>query len=61
MKQEQVYNENELTAMLDALNDVIYKLESIYNSSDDRAEILWNLEQLGKIENLLNQLKEENQ
>lgn len=61
MKQEQVYNENELTAMLDALNDVIYKLESIYNSSDDRAEILWQLEQLGKIENLLNQLKEENQ
>lgn len=61
MKQEQVYNENELNAMLDALNDVIYKSESIYNSSDDRAEILWQLEQLGKIENLLNQLKEENQ
>ena len=53
MNQEQIYNENELDAMLDALQDAMYKLESIYNSHDDRQEIDWHINQLTKIENLL--------
>lgn len=52
------YTTKEIDSMLFALYDVIYKLESIYNSeNDDREEILWNLNQLTKIENLLYNLK----
>lgn len=43
--------------MLSALDDAIYKLESIYNSTDDREEIMWHLDQLNKLENLLIELK----
>ena len=57
MSQEQAYNENELNNMLDALQDAMYKLESIYNSHDDREEIEWHINQLSKIENLLINLK----
>lgn len=57
MSQEQTYNENELNAMLDALQDAMYKLESIYNSHDDREEIESHINQLTKIENLLINLK----
>lgn len=57
MKQEQAYNENELDAMLDALQDAMYKLECFYNSDDDRNDIAEQLEQLNKIENLLIYLK----
>jgi len=57
MNQEQIYNENELNNMIDALQDAMYKLECAYNSDDDRNDIVWNIEQLDKIENLLNQLK----
>lgn len=53
MNQEQIYNENELNDMLDALQDAMYKLECAYNSDDDRNEIVWHLEQLNKIEILL--------
>ena len=51
------YTTKEIDLMLFALYDVIYKLESIYNSNDDREEILWHLNQLDKIENLLYNLK----
>ena len=51
------HNENELKDMLEALQDAMYKLECAYNSDDDRNDIVWNIEQLDKIENLLNQLK----
>ena len=57
MKQEQAYNENELDAMLNALQEAMYKLESIYNSHDDREEIESHINQLTKIENLLIELK----
>lgn len=51
------YTTKEIDLMLFALYDVIYKLENIYNSNDDREEILWHLNQLTKIENLLYNLK----
>lgn len=51
------YTVKEIDLMLSALDDAIYKLESIYNSNDDREEILWHLNQLDKIANLLNNLK----
>lgn len=51
------HNENELNDMLEALQDAMYKLESMYNSTDDRNEILWHLTQLNKLENLLIELK----
>ena len=51
------YTTKEIDLMLFALYDAIYKLESIYNSNDDREEILWHLNQLDKIENLLYNLK----
>lgn len=51
------HNENELNDMLEALQDAMYKLESMYNSNDDRNEIVWHLTQLNKLENLLIELK----
>lgn len=58
MNQEKAYNENELNNMIDALQDAVYKLECFYNSDiDDRNDIVWNIEQLDKIENLLINLK----
>jgi len=39
--------------MIDALQDAMYKLEVMYNNSDDRATIMWHMQQLSKIENLL--------
>lgn len=60
MNQEQAYNENELDAMLDALQDAMYQLECFYNSDvDDRESFVEQLEQLNKIENLLIYLKDE--
>ncbi len=44
---------SQLEEMRDALQDAMYKLEVMYNHSDDRATIMWHLEQLTKIENLL--------
>ena len=59
MTQEKTYNENELQDMIDALQDVAYKLEAIYNNDEDRVAVLWQMEQLDKIENLLIYLKDE--
>lgn len=59
MTQEKTYNENELQDMIDALQDVAYKLETIYNNNEDRVAVLWQMEQLDKIENLLIYLKDE--
>jgi hypothetical protein len=39
--------------MVEALQDAMYKLESLYNSDEDRNDIMWTLQQLTKIENLL--------
>jgi hypothetical protein len=50
---EDAYNENELESMVEALQDAMYKLESLYNSDKDRNDIVWTLQQLTKIENLL--------
>ncbi len=51
---EDAYNENELEGMIEALQDAMYKLECFYNSDiDDRDDIVWTLQQLTKIENLL--------
>jgi hypothetical protein len=50
---EDAYNENELESMVEALQDAMYKLESLYNSDEDRNDIVWTLQQLTKIENLL--------
>jgi hypothetical protein len=50
---EDAYNENELESMVEALQDAMYKLESLYNSDEDRNDIMWTLQQLTKIENLL--------
>lgn len=48
------HNENELKDMLEALQDAMYKLECAYNSDvDDRNEIVWHLQQLTKLEELL--------
>ena len=58
MTQEKNYNE--LQDMIDALQDVAYKLESIYNNDEDRTAVLWQMRQLDKIENLLIYLKNEN-
>lgn len=58
MTQEKTYNENELQDMIDALQDVAYKLETIYNNDEDRVAVLWQMEQLDKIENLLIYLKD---
>lgn len=44
---------SELQDMIDALQDAMYKLEVMYNNSDDRATIMWHMQQLSKIENLL--------
>jgi hypothetical protein len=44
---------SQLEEMRDALQDAMYKLEVMYNHSDDRTTIMWHLEQLTKIENLL--------
>lgn len=44
---------SELQDMIDALQDAMYKLEVMYNQSDDRATIMWHMQQLSKIENLL--------
>lgn len=61
MIQEQIYNENELDAMLDALHDAIDELELNLNTVDDMPEsrqaYIEQLEQLNKISNLLNSLK----
>lgn len=58
MNQEKAYNENELENMIDALHQAMYKLESYYNSEyDDRDDILWNINELTKVENLLINLK----
>jgi hypothetical protein len=58
MTQEKNYNE--LQDMIDALQDVAYKLEAFYNSEEDRTAVLWQMRQLDKIENLLIYLKNEN-
>jgi hypothetical protein len=50
---EDTYNENELESMVEALQDAMYKLESLYNSDEDRNDIMWTLQQLSKIESLL--------
>jgi hypothetical protein len=61
MSQEKAYNENELDAMLDALHDAIDELELNLNTVDDMPEArqayIEQLEQLSKITNLLNSLK----
>ena len=61
LKQEQIYNENELDAMLDALHDAIDELElnlnTVYDMPEARQAYIEQLEQLSKINNLLNQLK----
>lgn len=61
MIQEQIYNENEIDAMLDALHDAIDELELNLNTVDDMPEsrqaYIEQLEQLNKISNLLNNLK----
>lgn len=51
--QEDAYNENELEGMIEALQDAMYKLETFYNNDEDRNQIVWTLQQLTKIENLL--------
>lgn len=61
MTQEKIYNENELQDMTDALQDVAYKLEAFYNNDEDRVAVLWQMQQLDKIENLLIYLKESNE
>ena len=58
MTQEQIFNENEFEDMIEALQDVAYKLEAFYNSEEDRAAVLWQMQQLDKIENLLIYLKD---
>lgn len=50
---EDAYNENELEGMIEALQDSMYKLETFYNNDEDRVHLLWTLQQLTKIENLL--------
>lgn len=50
---EDTYNENELEGMIEALQDAMYKLETFYNNDEDRVHLLWTLQQLTKIENLL--------
>lgn len=50
---EDTYNENELEGMIEALQDSMYKLETFYNNDEDRVHLLWTLQQLTKIENLL--------
>lgn len=61
MNQEQIYNENELDAMLDALHDAIDELElnlnTVYDMPEARQAYIEQLEQLSKINNLLNSLK----
>lgn len=61
MNQEKAYNENELDAMLDALHDAIDELElnlnTVYDMPEARQAYIEQLEQLSKINNLLNQLK----
>jgi hypothetical protein len=59
MTQEQIFNENEFEDMIEALQDVTYKLEAFYNSEEDRTAVLWQMQQLDKIENLLIYLKDE--
>lgn len=59
MTQEKTYNENEFEDMLEALQDVAYKLEALYNNEEERAAVLWQMQQLDKIENLLIYLKDE--
>ena len=59
MTQEKIYNENQLNDMIEALQDVAYKLEAFYNSEEDRTAVLWQMQQLDKIENLLIYLKDE--
>lgn len=59
MTQEQIFNENEFEDMIEALQDVAYKLEAFYNSEEDRTAVLWQMQQLDKIENLLIYLKDE--
>ena len=51
--QEDAYNENELKGMIEALQDAMYELETFYNNDEDRNQIVWTLQQLTKIENLL--------
>ena len=53
MTQEKIYNENQLNDMIEALQNAMYKLESIYNSHEDREDILWEVNQLTNIENFL--------
>lgn len=61
MSQEKAYNENELDAMLDALHDAIDELElnlnTVYDMPEARQAYIEQLEQLSKINNLLNSLK----
>lgn len=59
MTQEQIFNENEFEDMIEALQHMIYKLEASHNNNEDRAEALWQMQQLDKIENLLIYLKDE--
>ena len=59
MTQEQIFNENEFEDMIEALQDVAYKLEAFYNSEEEREAVLWQMQQLDKIENLLIYLKDE--
>ena len=40
MTQEQIFNENEFEDMIEALQDVAYKLEAIYNNDEDRTAVL---------------------
>jgi hypothetical protein len=47
--------------MIEALQDVAYKLEAFYNSEEDRTAVLWQMQQLDKIENLLIYLKDEHE
>jgi hypothetical protein len=61
MTQEQIFNENEFEDMIEALQDVAYKLEAFYNSEEDRTAVLWQMQQLDKIENLLIYLKDEHE
>jgi hypothetical protein len=61
MTQEKIYNENQLNDMIEALQDVAYKLEAFYNSEEDRTAVLWQMQQLDKIENLLIYLKDEHE
>ena len=61
MTQEKIYNENQLNDMIEALQDVAYKLEAFYNSEEDRTAVLWQMQQLDKIENVLIYLKDEHE